>query len=184
MNLKYLINSTAIVAATIIVLPSCNLRQAFVRPAVKTDSLYRDVNNSDTVGMATISWTQMFKDERLQALIREGMDNNYDLKIAVARIKQAEANLLQGKAAFLPTLSVDPQFTRQKATAAQAGLTSNISELSGNASWEIDLWGKLKGAKNAALASLLQSYAFRHAVQTQLVANIAADYFNLLGFDK
>jgi outer membrane protein, multidrug efflux system len=126
----------------------------------------------------------MFKDERLQALIREGMDNNYDLKIAVARIKQAEANLLQGKAAFLPTLSVDPQFTRQKATAAQAGITSNISELSGNASWEIDLWGKLKGAKNAALASLLQSYAFRHAVQTQLVANIAADYFNLLGFDK
>jgi outer membrane protein, multidrug efflux system len=184
MNLKYLKKSAAIVATIIIVLPACNLRQAFVSPAVKTDSLYRDVNNPDTTGMANISWTQIFKDEKLQALIREGMDNNYDLKIAVARIKQTEANLLQSKAAFFPTLSVDPQLTKAKATAAQGGLTSNIFELSGNASWEIDLWGKLKGAKNAALASLLQSDAFRHAVQTQLVANIATDYFNLLAFDK
>ena len=172
------------VATTIIVLPSCNLRQAFVRPAVKTDSLYRDVNNPDTVGIANISWTQMFKDEKLQALIREGMDYNYDLKIAVARIKQTEANLLQSKAAFSPTLSVGPQYTRQKTPAVQGVLPSNIFELSGNASWEIDLWGKLKGAKNAALASLLQSYAFRHAVQTQLVASIATDYFDLMAFDK
>src|ERR1017187_174638 len=147
MNLKYLIKSAAIVATTMIIMSSCKLRQAFVRPAVKTDSLYRDVHNFDTIGMANISWMQMFKDEKLQALIREGIDNNYDLKIAVARIKQAEANLMQSNAAFLPSLSVAPQFTRQKTTAAQGGLTSDIFELSGNASWEIDLWGKLKGAK-------------------------------------
>jgi outer membrane protein, multidrug efflux system len=184
MNLKYLIKSAAIVATTMIIMSSCNLRKAFVRPAVKTDSLYRDVHNLDTAGMANISWMQMFKDEKLQALIREGIDNNYDLKIAVARIKQAEANLMQSNAAFLPSLSVAPQFTRQKTTAAQGGLTSDIFELSGNASWEIDLWGKLKGAKSASLASLLQSYAYRRAVQTQLLANIATDYFNLLAFDR
>src|ERR1700676_1942437 len=173
MNLRYLIKSAAIVATTLIALPSCNLQKSFVRPVVKTDSLYRDVNNPDTASIANISWTQIFKDEKLQALIREAMDYNYDLKIAVARIKQAEANLLQSKAAFFPTLSVEPQYARQKTTAAQGGFTSNIFELSGNAGWEIDLWGKLKGAKNAALASLLQSDAFRHAVQTQLTANIA-----------
>jgi multidrug efflux system outer membrane protein len=184
MNSKYLVTGAAIVATAIFVFPSCNLRQAFVRPAVKTDSLYRDVNHPDTAGMANIPWMQMFKDEKLQALIREGISNNYDLKIAVARIKQAEANLLQSKAAFLPALSVAPQYTRQKTTAAQGGETVNIFELSGNASWEIDLWGKLKGAKSAALASLLQSYAYRRAVQTQLVASIATDYFNLLAYDK
>jgi outer membrane protein, multidrug efflux system len=184
MNLRYLIKSAAIVATTLIAMPSCNLQKSFVRPVVKTDSLYRDVNNPDTASIANISWTQIFKDEKLQALIREAMDYNYDLRIAVARIKQAEANLLQSKAAFLPTLSVEPQYSRQKATAAQGGFTGNIYELSGNASWEIDLWGKLKGAKNAALASLLQSDAFRHAVQTQLIANIATDYFDLLAFDK
>jgi multidrug efflux system outer membrane protein len=184
MNSKYLIKSAAIVATSLMIMSSCNLRQSFVRPVVKTDSLFRNVNNLDTAGMANISWMQMFKDEKLQALIREGIDHNYDLKIAVARIKQTEANLQQSKAAFLPSLSVDPQFTRQKTTASQGGLTSNIFELSGNASWEIDLWGKLKGAKNAALASLLQSYAYRRAVQTQLIANIATDYFNLLAYDK
>jgi multidrug efflux system outer membrane protein len=184
MNLRYLIKSAAIVATTLIALLSCNLQKAFVRPTVKTDSLYRDVNNPDTASIANISWAQIFKDEKLQALIREGMDYNYDLKIAVARIKQAEANLLQSKAAFFPTLSVEPQYSRQKATASQGVINGNIFELSGNSSWEIDLWGKLKGAKNAALASLLQSDAFRHAVQTQLIANIATDYFDLLAFDK
>src|ERR1700743_2568593 len=102
MNSKCLIKIAVIVIATAICLSSCNLRQAFVRPAVKTDSLYRGVNNPDTAGMANIPWMQMFKDEKLQSLIREGINNNYDLKIAVARIKQAEPNLLQSKAAFLP----------------------------------------------------------------------------------
>jgi len=184
MNLKNLIKSAAVVAAIIVVLSSCNLRQAFVRPPVKTDSLYRGVNNPDTTAMANIPWTAMFKDEKLQALLREGIANNYDLKIAVARIKQADANLRQSQAAFLPTVSIDPQYTRQKTNAAQGVLTNNLFELPGSASWEVDLWGKLSGTNKAALASLLQSYAYRRAVQTQLVANIAADYYNLLAFDK
>jgi multidrug efflux system outer membrane protein len=184
MNSKYLIKIAAIVTVSILLLSSCNLRQAFVRPTVRTDSLFRDVNNQDTSGMANISWMKMFKDEKLKALILEGIDHNYDLKIAVARIKQSEANLLQSKAAFLPQVGVEPQYTRQKTNVAQGALTSNIFEVSGNASWEIDLWGKLKGAKSAALASLLQSYAYRRAVQTQLVANIATDYYNLLAYDK
>jgi outer membrane protein, multidrug efflux system len=183
-GIKTAIKTAAIVATAILVLPSCNLRQAFVRPAVKTDSLYRGVDNPDTVGIANIGWMQLFKDEKLKTLIREGIDHNYDLKVAVARIKQAEANLLQSKAAFLPTLSVDPQYTRQKTAAVQGPIPSSIFELAGSASWEIDLWGKLKGAKNAALASLLQSYAYRRAVQTQLIANIATDYFTLLAYDK
>jgi multidrug efflux system outer membrane protein len=184
MNLKYFIKFVATVAATIILQTSCNIRQSFVKPTVKTDSLFRDVNNPDTAGMANISWTQMFKDKKLQALIREGINNNYDLKIAVSRIRQAEANLRQSKAAFLPSLSVEPQFTKQKVTPFEVGLPSNIFELSGSASWEIDLWGKLSSAKKAALASLLQSDAYRRAVQTQIVANIATDYFNLLAYDK
>src|SRR5471030_1032891 len=114
MTPKNLIKTVAIVATSMFVLCSCNLRQAFVRPAVKTDSLYRGVINPDTASIASISWMEMFKDRNLQALIREGINNNCDLKIAVARMKQAEANLLQSKAAFLPALSVEPQYTRQK----------------------------------------------------------------------
>jgi len=188
MNLKNLNKLVAIAATVIMIIPACKLRQAYVRPAVKTDSLYRGVNNIDTTAMANISWKQMFKDEKLQALLQQGIANNYDLKIAVTRIKQAEANLRQSKAAFLPTLSVEPQYTRQKIAAAQGGSSgifpSNLFELSGTANWEIDLWGKLKGANKAALASLLQSYAYRRSVQTQVIANIATDYYNLLAYDK
>ncbi|MBB6109981.1 efflux transporter, outer membrane factor (OMF) lipoprotein, NodT family [Mucilaginibacter lappiensis] len=188
MNLKILNKLVAIAATVIIILPSCKLRQAYVPPVVKTDSLYRGVNNIDTTSMANIPWKQMFKDEKLQALLQQGIANNYDLKIAVTRIKQAEANLRQSKAAFLPTVSVEPQYTKQKTSGAQGGslgiFPNNLYELSGTASWEIDLWGKLKGANKAALASLLQSYAYRRSVQTQMIANIATDYYNLLAYDK
>ena len=188
MSPKYLIRLAVIVAAAIIIFSSCNLRQKYVRPQVKTDSLYRGANNKDTTGIANISWKQMFTDQKLQDLLQEGITNSYDLKIAVTRIKQAEANLRQSKAAYLPTLSVEPQYTKERTSYAEGGsfgiFPNNLYELSASASWEIDLWGKLKGAQKAALASLLQSYANRRAVQTQLIANIATDYYNLLAYDK
>jgi NodT family efflux transporter outer membrane factor (OMF) lipoprotein len=188
MNLKYLIRLAVTVTAAVIIVSSCSLRQKYVRPQVKTDSLYRGANNADTASMANISWKQMFTDQKLQSLLQEGIANSYDLKIAVTRINQADANLRQSKAAYFPTLSVEPQYTRQRTAAAEGGslgiFPGNLFELSGSASWEIDLWGKLKGAQKAALAALLQSYANRRAVQTQLVANIATDYYNLLAYDK
>ena len=188
MSPKYLIRLAVIVAAAIIIFSSCNLRQKYVRPQVKTDSLYRGANNKDTTGIANISWKQMFTDQKLQDLLQEGITNSYDLKIAVTRIKQAEANLRQSKAAYLPTISVEPQYTKERTSYAEGGsfgiFPNNLYELSASASWEIDLWGKLKGAQKAALASLLQSYANRRAVQTQLIANIATDYYNLLAYDK
>jgi len=157
MSPKYLIRLAVIVAAAIIIFSSCNLRQKYVRPQVKTDSLYRGANNKDTTGIANISWKQMFTDQKLQDLLQEGITNSYDLKIAVTRIKQAEANLRQSKAAYLPTLSVEPQYTKERTSYAEGGsfgiFPNNLYELSASASWEIDLWGKLKGAQKAALAS-------------------------------
>ncbi len=188
MYLRYFRHSTVVVLAVLLILPSCKLRERYVCPPVKTDSLYRSVNITDTTSIANVSWKQLFKDEKLQGLLQEGINNSYDLKIAVARIKQAEANLRQSKAAYFPTFSVEPQFTQQKIAGSQGGslgiFPNQVYQLSGSASWEIDLWGKLKGAQKAALASLLQSYASRRAVQTQLVANIATNYYSLLAYDK
>ncbi|WPQ61450.1 efflux transporter outer membrane subunit [Chitinophaga sancti] len=188
MNLKYFSRTAAVIAVAVLILPGCKIRQAYIRPSVETDSLYRSVYTTDTTTIASLSWRQMFKDDKLQALIQAGIANNYDLIIAVARIKQAEANLRQAKAAFLPTLSVSPQYTRQKVAATQGGnlgfTPENVYAVQGNASWEIDLWGKLSSAKKASLASLLQSYAYQRSVQTKLIADIATDYYNLLAYDK
>jgi len=188
MNLKYFSRTAAVIAVAVLILPGCKIRQAYIRPSVETDSLYRSVYTTDTTTIASLSWRQMFKDDKLQALIQAGIANNYDLIIAVARIKQAEANLRQARAAFLPTLSVSPQYTRQKVAATQGGnlgfTPENVYAVQGNASWEIDLWGKLSSAKKASLASLLQSYAYQRSVQTKLIADIATDYYNLLAYDK
>jgi outer membrane protein, multidrug efflux system len=186
--MKYLRQASIIILITVIVLPSCQLRRSYRRPAVNTDSLYRDVTSRDTGNMGNISWKAMFKDPSLQSLLKEGIANNDSLKIAVTRINQAEANLRQSNAAFFPTVSVEPEVTQERIAGAAGGalgiFPNRIYELSGSASWEADLWGKLKGAKKAALASLLQSYAYKRAVQTQVVVNIALDYYNLLAYDK
>ena len=188
MNLKYFTRTAAVIAVAVLILPGCKLRQTYIRPTVETDSLYRAEYTTDTATIANLSWRQMFKDDKLQTLIQEGITNNYDLKIAVARIKQAEANLRQAKAAFLPTLSVAPQYTRQKVAATQGGnlgfTPENVYAVTGNASWEIDLWGKLSSAKKGSLALLLQSYAYQRSVQTKLISDIATNYYNLLAYDK
>lgn len=187
MNLKYS-RLAGWVAIAVILISSCKVTQHYKRPTVKTNGLYRGITTSDTISIANIPFTQIFNDTGLQIILQEAVSNNNDLKVAVARIKQAEANLRQSKAAFLPTFSVGPQMTQQKVAASQGGnlglIPDRIYQFSGSASWELDLWGKLKSASKAALASLLQNDAYKRSVQTQLIANIATNYYNLLAYDK
>ncbi len=186
MTLKY-IKYPAVIATALLVLQACRVAKPYQQPLVSTDSLYRGVNVTDTATIANIPWGQMFKDAQLQALLQQGINNNYDLKIAVARIKQAQANLRQTKAAFLPTVSGGPQFTQQRLSNSQGGAFFNnnqLYQLSASASWEVDVWGKLKSTSKASLALLMQSEAYRRAVQTQLISDIATNYFNLLAYDK
>lgn len=172
--------------ATLIVmvaLTACKVTQNYQRPAgVADNKLYRDVSTTDTATIADIPWRQMFSDTLLQHLIEEGMANNYDLQIAVARIKQAQANLKQSRAAFFPVVQGHAGATVQKVANTSFG-NSEVYQLYGSASWEADIWGKLRSTKRAALASLLESDAYRRTVQTQLISDIATSYYALLGYD-
>ena len=164
-------------------LPACRVTVPYRPPSGMADSkLYRDAVASDTASIASIPLNQMFSDTLLQSLIREGIGNNLDLRIAVARIKQASANFAQSKAAFLPGLSANAGATVQKLSDAQAG-ESKIYQGYLSSGWEADIWGRLKSAKRAALASLLQSDAYKRAVQTQLVSDIATNYYALMAYD-
>jgi outer membrane protein, multidrug efflux system len=165
----------------IIVLTSCKVTENYKRSTLTDNRLYRDVNTIDTTTIADIPWKQIFSDTLLQSLIQEGIDNNLDLKIAIARIKQAQANLRQSNAALYPTLDGHATGTDQKL--ADSGSKSEFYQLYGNASWEADIWGKLKSIKRAALAALLQSDSYKRAVQTQLISDIATDYYALLAYD-
>jgi NodT family efflux transporter outer membrane factor (OMF) lipoprotein len=166
----------------IVFFASCRLIDTYKRPAGIIDNkLYRDTVPTDTTSIANIPWKQMFTDILLQNLIREGIDNNPDLKIAMTRIKQAQANLRQSRTAFFPMLDVTasgPLVNTEKIVS-----TSTVYEVYASSSWEADIWGKMRSSKRAALAALLQSDAYRKAVQTQLVSDIATNYYTLMALD-
>ncbi|MFT3935274.1 MAG: efflux transporter outer membrane subunit [Chitinophagaceae bacterium] len=181
---KYLKNSYWLCLLTItFIWSSCKVTQPYKQPSgIANNQLYRDINAGDTSNMANISWKELFTDTTLQSLIAEGINNNLDLKVAVARMKQAQANFDQSKKAFLPSLNANASATFQQLSNVQLGNTRLYEAYLGS-SWEADIWGKLKSAKKAALASLLQSDAYKRAVQTQLIASIANDYYSLQAYD-
>ncbi len=170
------------VMASVAALCSCQVTRQYQRAGdLAGNGLFRGADSTDSSSIATIPWTEMFTDTNLQALIREGIDRNLDLQIAVTRLAQAQANLRQSRAAFLPVLSGVASRTEQSTNGSK--VTVAATQLYGSASWEADIWGRLRSSRRAALASLLASDAYKRAVQTQIVAEIATDYYALLGYD-
>lgn len=175
----------------VLVLSAC-VSQKYNRPEVKSDNLYRDQKTADSTTIADLPWKNLFSDPTLQSLIEQGLVENLDLKQAIERIKIAEATLLQNRMALLPSLQADVSASDNKQSRAALnfppGININLETQTYRAqlstSWEADIWGKLSSAKRSAYASLLQSDAAKRAVQTQLIANIANAYYNLLALDQ
>lgn len=186
-------NKYILMVITAALLSACSITKKYERPTtLSTDKLYRDQASADSTTIADMPWQSVFKDEKLNALIQKGLDQNLNLKNAIENIVQSRAVLRQSKLAYYPTLNVDANITRNKQS--QAGLNFppgiNINTLTTthklglSSSWEIDVWGKLSSSKRAALASYLATDAAKQAIQTQLISDIANNYFLLLAYDK
>jgi multidrug efflux system outer membrane protein len=186
--LKYLLFVAALVSVTL----SCKVSKPYQKPEVNTRNLYRGQTNTDTVTLAAMPWQSLFTDTVLRSLIQEGLNQNLNLKIAVQKIVEAQAALKQSSAALYPSLNAGVSAGRSKQSAASlnlpAGLnintTTNSYQLQLNTSWEADVWGKLGSAKRAAYANLLQTDAVKRTIQTQLIADIANNYYYLLALDQ
>lgn len=180
-----------IIGFSILTLTAC-VTKKYERPAVNSNDLYRENTTTDSTTIADLPWKTLFADTKLQELIQLGINENLDLKQAIERIKVAEATLYQSKAAMLPNLTGDLSVTDAKQSRAALnfppGININTETQTYRAqlstSWEADIWGRLSSAKKSAYATLLQTDAAKRAVQTQLVANIANTYYNLLALDK
>ena len=168
------------------VLTACHITKPYQRPVVKTDSLFRNYALSDTNSIAALHWHEVFTDTVLQRLISEGISHNFDLQKAYSATRQAQAYFDQSKLAYFPSIGADAGLTLSGSSDPQAFSTAKnriySSEIT--ASWEADIWGKLKSAKKAQFASLLQATANARAVQTSLVADIANNYYNLMALDQ
>jgi NodT family efflux transporter outer membrane factor (OMF) lipoprotein len=144
--------------------------------------------------IASVEWKQFFQDPVLLQLIDSTLKGNYDLQLALKNIESAQSYVKQAKAAWLPSIGLEATAnTSRPSKNSLNGIslgsflgTNHIEDytLAANLSWEIDVWGKIKRQKEAALADYLRSYEGARAVQTELVANVANSYYNLLMLDE
>lgn len=178
-NLKY-----TVLLASMLLLQSCFVAKDYEKPEIITDNLYRTNAVLDSVSIGQMSWKELFTDAQLQGYIEEGVQNNLDLQIAMQNMLSAEAYMKQGKAGYYPTLNTNGSWTHQEYSKnSQFGrLFSSLDqyELNAKMSWEADIWGKIRSNKRATLAAYLQTEATKRAVQSELVANIASLYYQML----
>ncbi|ANH83774.1 RND transporter [Niabella ginsenosidivorans] len=178
----------------IVMAASCKVGQAYKQPEVPLPKEFRTVSTADTSSIADVKWNQFFTDTALQALISKGISYNYDLQIALKRVAASVQTLRQARLLQLPQLSfsVAAQTTNPSNNSLN-GL--NIGSYIGrqhvedfnaafNLSWEADIWGRIRRQQEATMAGYLQTYEASKAVQTQIVANIAQGYYNLLMLDE
>jgi len=179
-------------------LGACKVGRDYQRPAVPAPTQFRTttanaVPTADTSSVADIGWRQFFTDTTLQGLISRGIANNYDLQSAIKRMDIANAQVRQARMAQLPSvdLNVTAQTTRPSdnslnGLSTQSFLhTNHLEDYNANIglSWEADIWGRIRRQQEATRAQYLQTYEAAKAVQTQLVANIAEGFYNLLMLD-
>ncbi len=156
--------------------------------------------STDTATVATINWKNYFTDPVLIGLIDTALNNNLDLLIAMQRIAMAQANVSYAKGLAFPSVSAFGGADQQKYgfyTMNAAGnrganiyqdqtVPSNLNNFTFGlqSSWEVDFWSKLKNTKKAAVAQYLSSIEGRKWTVTNLVSEIATDYYDLLALDN
>jgi NodT family efflux transporter outer membrane factor (OMF) lipoprotein len=172
-------------------LAACRVGRNYERPAVPLPATF--TATGDTLSIADSSRTQFYSDPLLIRLIDTAVINNYDLLTALTRIANAGQEVRRAKAAFAPMIEAQ--------VGANTGIygkntINGISDeaflgkdhledysVSATLSWEVDVWGKIRRQKEAALAEYLKSREGERAVQTTLVSDIAQGYYNLQMLD-
>ena len=149
-----------------------------------------DIGQNTPEGISPIpAWETFFTDPRLQDLIRTALANNHDLQLATLRIQEAQAAYRIQRADQLPTIGINADHTRAGIPDAyQPLLGSSVAEGNvasvGFSSWELDLWGRVRNLKRAALQNYLATSEAQRAVQISLIEQVANQYLTLCETDE
>ena len=177
-----------IIAFAALLLTGCkSLYGNYERPDVKTSGIVRDpVDDKGALAgsndFGNLPWRSVFTDPQLQTLIEKALENNPDLLNAALNIDIAEQQLRASKLAFLPSVVFAPN-----GSISHFGTHTSSTQaytLPVTASWDVDLFGKLRSQKKAAQMALIQSRDYKVAVQTNLICNVANLYYTLLMLDR
>jgi len=174
---------------TALLLSGCAVGPNYERPPLASPETFRgEAAPPSASSLADLPWWEVFNDPTLVALIQESLQNNYDLRIAVARVEEASAGVGIARSEIFPQFGYG--------FAASRGRNSFLGGISGtnsgtgnyfvaalNVSWEIDIWGRIRRATEAAQGQFLATDAARRGVILSLVAGVAQAYFELRELD-
>jgi multidrug efflux system outer membrane protein len=167
-------------------LVGCVVGPEYHRPTVQTPNSFRDLADNpqlqaQVASYADLPWWQVFQDPKLQELIRTTLKQNYDLQIATERINAARAQLAVTRSSLFPQASGNANFSGGKENLEQSRY--NFLTLTADAAFQLDFFGKLRRASEAARAQMLATEDARQVVALTLVSDVATDYFTLLQLD-
>ena len=173
----------ALSVAFLLAFSSCKIGKKYVRPEL--DLPAEIVAGADTTSIDDIPWQSLYADTTLQHLITIALENNKDMKIAAAKIKEMIAAKRITFADQFPEIGA--RIYGQKERLNYGGDDPKPDPEFGaklTLSWELDLWGNLRWANEAGIAAYMQSVESRHALQMTLVAEVAAAYYELCALDQ
>jgi multidrug efflux system outer membrane protein len=171
-------------------LTSCMMGPQYRRPAVNVPQDYRTPEPQQAAATSSLGneqWWQVYQDPVLTQLIYTAVAQNYDVRIAAARVLEAQAQVGITRANQLPSANVGADvFSQQnaKVTKLFPAYQVNGGELNLSVIWNLDFWGKYRRQTEAARAQLLATEWGQRAVISSLVANVAAAYFQLRALDS
>lgn len=176
-----------ILAVVSVFLLSCAMGPDYSRPDIPASDSFRMAEEPiDLPSLANMPWWELYKDEELQKLIRTALDENKDLKRAVATVDEFAARMLVAKTDFAPQMNSTvyaPTLGNSKNIAFPGFPNPFNYYLQGNLAWEIDIWGRIRRSNEAALGELLAREENRRAVILQIVGGVAQAYFDLRQLD-
>jgi len=147
-----------------------------------------EIGPVENVSLADLPWWGVFRDPQLQQLIAEALAHNYDLQLAVARVEQARSEVWIAASPFYPQAGYQMFAGRERIFLPNEGsdgnLTFNAFGWALNATWELDLWGRIRRSTEAARANLFAQEDVRRGVMLTLVSDVATGYFRLLELDR
>jgi multidrug efflux system outer membrane protein len=178
--------------AALVLAGGCAVGPDYHRPTTAVPENFRfapDVQaGAGAASFADQGWWSVYRDATLQGLLREALAENFDVRIAAARVAQARAALGSARLQQLPQVSVAAAAQRQRLSQQQLlpgePATLDAFSINGSVSYEVDFWGRYRRATEAARAQLLASEYAREQVQVGLVAGVVSAYFTLQALDE
>ncbi len=171
--------SAALIALSAV---SCGIYTKYKSPEVDvTQVAAQGFEMADSAAIEVPSWQAFFEDAQLRSLIEQALAANSDLATARLNISQAERGLTTARLAFLPQLSLGAEGSLSSFDGSTPIKSYSVPV---SASWEIDIFGRLRNSKEQARTAVEQSYEYAQMVQTQLVSAVASSYYGLILADQ